>query len=106
MGYVYLIHDSGNNYYKIGVTKTSIKKRMKKLQTGNPTELTLCSYVETTYPYRLENMLHIYFKSKNILNEWFALDELDIHNFHVTCKQMLSVIESLKDNPFFSKNLH
>ena len=40
-GYVYLIADRNNNTYKIGVTKSDPIKRLKKLQTGNSSELEL-----------------------------------------------------------------
>ena len=57
MGYVYLIEDTDNNRYKIGVTK-DLDKRLRNLQTGNSNQLKfLCAY-KTNYPYRLESMLH------------------------------------------------
>ena len=104
-GYVYLICDSANELYKIGVTKGDIQKRMKKLQTGNATELFLVNYHETNYPYRIESMLHNHFKSQNVLNEWFELSKEDILGFTKLCNDMEKRIEALKDNPFFSKNL-
>jgi len=63
MGYVYLIEDSNNNCYKIGVTKGEPEKRLKKLQTGNPSKLELKYLYECEYPYRLESMLHSHYKS-------------------------------------------
>ncbi len=53
----------------------------------------------------MENMLHNHFKSKNVLNEWFALSKEDITNFAKLCDNIESTINALKDNPFFSKNL-
>lgn len=105
-GYVYLICDSANELYKIGVTKGDIQKRLKKLQTGNATELFLINYHESQYPYRVESMLHNHFRTQNVLNEWFELSKEDIINFKNTCNKMEETIECLKDNPFFSKNLH
>ena len=105
-GYVYLICDNANELYKIGVTKSDIEKRLKKLQTGNATELFLVNYHESNYPYRIESMLHNHFKSQNVLNEWFELSHDDIINFKNLCNKMEETIKCLKDNPFFTKNLH
>ena len=105
-GYIYLICDNANELYKIGVTKGKIEKRLKKLQTGNATELFLSSYHETDYPFRIETMLHNHFRNKNVLNEWFELSPEDVFNFRKTCRIMEERIEILKANPFFSKNLH
>lgn len=104
-GFVYLICDSTNDLYKIGVTKSNVEKRLKKLQTGNATELILTNYHETNYPFRVEKMLHNHFRAKNVLNEWFALSFDDVTHFKSTCLEMETRISALKDNPFFSKDL-
>ena len=67
MGYIYLIEDRNNNTYKIGVTKRDPEKRLKKLQTGNSSELKI------KYLYK--------------------------------CVEFSNIIDSLKDNPFFTKGL-
>ena len=103
MGYVYLIEDSNNNCYKIGVTKGEPEKRLKKLQTGNPSKLELKYLYECEYPYRLESMLHTLYKSYNELNEWFSLE--NPNDFLNKCAELNNVINSLKNNPFFSKGL-
>lgn len=104
-GSVYLIHDCANDLYKIGATKSDVGKRLKKLQTGNATELTLRAHHDTDYPFRVEKMLHNYFKNKNVLNEWFDLSLEDVAGFKSTCAEMEERIEILKENPFFSKDL-
>lgn len=105
MGYVYLIQDSSNNVYKIGVTRVMDGNRLKKLQTGNSTQLYLLFYYQTQYPFRLETMLHNKYKEYNVLNEWYELPEEDVRNFLNTCSDMDEIIKSLKDNPFFNKKL-
>ena len=105
MGYVYLICDPETDKFKIGVTRENIKERMKKLQTGNSTELFIFTYYECKYPFRLEKMLHNKFKEKKVLNEWFNLDKEDIFNFKKICKQQDEVIDLLLANPFFSKDI-
>lgn len=103
MGYVYLIEDRNNNCFKIGVTKGDPEKRLKKLQTGNPSKLELKYLYECEYPYRLESMLHTHYKSYNELNEWFSLE--NPNDFLNKCVELNNVINSLKNNPFFSKGL-
>lgn len=104
-GYVYLICDPANTTFKIGVTRDLKSQRMKKLQTGNSTELFICSMYKTNYPFRMETMLHSKYKSKNEMNEWFNLDAYEVSHFNDTCKEIENTIECLLDNPFFSKNL-
>ena len=101
MGYVYLIEDRNNNCFKIGVTKGDPNKRLKKLQTGNPSKLELKYLYECEYPYRLESMLHTHYKSYNELNEWFSLE--NPNEFINKCVELNNVINSLKYNPFFYK---
>lgn len=105
MGYVYLIYDENNNVYKIGVTRKSNETRVKKMQTGNPTQLRVLLMYECKYPFRLETMLHNIYKSKNVLNEWFELTNEEVINFKDTCDRINNQISILETNPFFSKNL-
>jgi hypothetical protein len=103
MGYVYLIGEENNeNKYKIGSTKCSdINKRLKQLQTGNSNQLFIKEYYETTKPFKLETMLHNKFKYKNVIGEWFELDENDIENFKQECEKYQNIINTLKENPYF-----
>ena len=50
-GYVYLICDPANTTFKIGVTRDLKSQRIKKLQTGNSTELFISSIYKTKYPF-------------------------------------------------------
>lgn len=47
MGYVYLICDPATDRFKIGVTRDLKSNRLKKLQTGNSTELFIRDIYET-----------------------------------------------------------
>lgn len=100
-GYVYLICDPQSDCYKIGVTRGSIDKRIKKLQTGNCNELHIVSYFNYEKPFLLERMLHSKYKLKNKLNEWYSLESKDVLEFTNTCNELVKVIDCLKDNPFF-----
>lgn len=105
MGYVYLIKDPSNQTYKIGVTRVMDGKRLKKLQTGNSNQLQLLFYYYTIYPFRLESMLHKKYQSYKVLNEWYDLPPDDVKNFLNICSDIEGLINSLKNNPYFSKNL-
>lgn len=105
-GIVYLICDPANDLYKIGVTKRLKEKRLKQLQTGNGNELHMLCTHKTKFPYRIESMLHNHFTLKNKLNEWYELNSEDVFSFIPLCLQFERIINSLKDNPFFNKNLH
>lgn len=104
-GLVYLICDVDKNLYKIGVTTGSIEKRMKKLQTGNGTELLLVNYYECDYPFKIEKMMHNHFHNKKTLNEWFALSDEEALSFIQICEEKNNIINCLMDNPFFVKTL-
>lgn len=105
MGFVYLIEDPSNLTYKIGVTRKNDKNRLKRLQTGNSTQLELISIYETQYPFRMESILHNRFQHKRVLNEWYELDVDEVDKFPDTCKEIDDIIILMKDNPFFGKNL-
>ena len=101
MGFVYLIKEESNeNKYKIGMTNKTLEQRMNSLQTGNPNKLTLINYHESKNPKAVEKTLHNFFRHKNILREWFDLDEDDINKFKPICEQVESNIQSLLDNPY------
>lgn len=104
-GYVYLIGDTDNGHYKIGVTKKEVEKRLKRLQTGNSNSLSIISTFYYSYPFRLETMLHNFFREKRINGEWFILDNDDIFNFNSICVTLSERINGLLENPFFSKNI-
>lgn len=104
-GFVYLIYDEERDLYKIGVTKNSVEKRLKKLQTGNATKLAIKDTHHTDYIYRIESMLHNHFSSKCVLNEWFDLSLEEVKDFSALCNHFEETIRVLSDNPFFAKNL-
>ncbi len=102
-GYVYLIEEINNNgKYKIGSTrKLNVEKRIKELQTGNPNKLLLKYSFKTNNPFKLENMLHKYYKNVHKNGEWFELTNEEVSNFQSVCEKYQHIIDSLKDNPFF-----
>lgn len=104
MGYVYLLGDwEKEGCYKIGVTRGSVEKRIKKLQTGNSGEIYLVSKYETAHPFLMENMLHTWFQGKRIKNEWFELSPSEVIDFQKSCEEVEGIIEAMEDNYFFKK---
>ena len=103
-GYVYLIADNlKENIYKIGVTRGSIEKRIKKLQTGNAGELYMCRYYKTKCPFYIEKHLHLHFFSKKVVNEWFELSTEDVLDFNKRCRDIEDTYDALQTNYFFNK---
>ena len=102
MAWVYIIGTNElDNHYKIGITTGKLENRLKKLQTGNSAELYFRKTFQTNTPFKLELMLHNHYHDKNIMNEWFYLDEEAVADFVNQCKRLQENIDSLKENPFF-----
>lgn len=104
-GIVYLLNDRINDVYKIGVTRGTAEDRIKKLQTGNANEIRLVKVHKTKYPFFIEKKLHLKFAGNNVMNEWYYLTHEDVDNFEEYCGKEENIIEAMKDNPFFTKNL-
>ena len=103
-GFIYLICDYTRDYtYKIGVATGTVEKRIKELQTGNSGELIPLKTYWSEDPFYLETQLHLYFRSKKIMNEWFELTDDDVKKFLDVCKMIENNAKALEDNPFFRK---
>ena len=106
-GYVYLIVEwdkiEKNSYpSKIGVTKGSIENRIKKLQTGNCSNLHMLNFFKSEYPFKLEKMLHRHYQPYRNNGEWFTLTEECVVNFNKTCQEKENIINLLlNENPFY-----
>lgn len=103
MGFVYLIGMKNQpNKFKIGSTRRKdINDRLKQLQTGNAEELYIKDFFETEKPFKLEQMLHNKYKSERLIGEWFEMSSAMTDTFHAVCENYQSIINSLKQNPFF-----
>lgn len=85
--HVYLMYDSSNNYYKIGISNKP-EYRERTLQGEKPTIELICS---KDFPNRgiaasIENALHTNFSSKRIRGEWFELEQSDVVDIISTLK--------------------
>lgn len=106
MAFVYLMCDSGqNNCFKIGVTRGSVEKRVKKLQTGNGEEIFLVDYFETEHPFFVERMMHQRYFAEKKLNEWFTLTSEEISRFKDDCLEFDRMADDLKDNIFLKSKI-
>ncbi len=103
---VYFITDS--NYTKIGSTLDS-SKRLKQLQTGNPSQLQIVFEIQGGYIE--EKYLHNYFKEYRIgTSEWFKLPSLVTKEFVENIAKEIAVVEkeikSIKVPPVRSKSIN
>lgn len=85
--YVYLMHDTSNGFYKIGISNNP-EYRESTLQGEKPTIEKIC---DKKYPSRkiasaIESSLHKVFESKRIRGEWFRLDSIDVWQISETLK--------------------
>ena len=84
------------------VTYSVNGQEVKKLQTGNGSEITIVKEYETKYARKIESWLHKRYYSKRLVGEWFKLDDDDINDFIDTCKKIEStIILLIETNPFY-----
>jgi hypothetical protein len=73
-GYVYIIQQKDvPDLFKIGKTKRDPKRRLKELQTGNPTELVIVYTIQSKNMHKLESSLHKKYEHSRVHGEWFRL---------------------------------
>lgn len=77
--FVYLMHDTTNDFYKIGISNNP-GYREKTLQSEKPTIEMICckEYPIRTIAEAFEAALHKTFADKRIRGEWFSLTQTDI----------------------------
>ena len=105
MGFVYLLEFANEDgiIYKIGFTRGSIKKRIEKLQTGNPYEIKELYSFPTKYNQKLEKTIHRYFNHCKLKGEWFSLDIKEVTNFISICEKFENNFDLMKDNYFLNR---
>jgi len=103
MNIIYLLEcvNDDQTLYKIGYTKNSVKKRIEKLQTGNPHKIKELNSYKSYYGQLLEKTLHKHYSYCKKNGEWFSLDIAEVANFIKTCEKIEKNFDALKDNPFF-----
>jgi len=85
--YVYLMVDTTNGYYKIGISNKP-EYREGTLQSEKPTIELLCAkkFPSRTIAKAFESALHSTYESKHLRGEWFQLDARDIIELTETLK--------------------
>ncbi len=85
--YVYLMIDTANGYYKIGISNHP-EYREGTLQSEKPTIELVCArqYPSRTIASAIESALHIAFGEKRLRGEWFELNENDVNDIIQTLK--------------------
>ena len=97
MSYIYLIKNSEETYYKIGVGKTP-NKRLSQLQTGNSAKLELIEVYKTEIPYKVEGVLHRRFSHFKKEGEWFDFSIKVEREFITNCQKIESSLKFLNEN--------
>lgn len=85
--FVYLMHDTSNGYYKIGISN-SPEYRERTLQSEKPTIEMIAS---KKFPIRkiaesIEKALHDTYSEKRLRGEWFELDAKDVEHIKETLR--------------------
>lgn len=85
--FVYLMHDTSNGYYKIGISN-SPEYRERTLQSEKPTIEMIAS---KKFPIRkiaesIEKALHSAYSEKRLRGEWFKLNDNDVEHIKETLK--------------------
>jgi hypothetical protein len=82
--FVYLIFNEDTGQYKIGVSKNP-ERRLREEQTASPGRLAIHSRWQSKYPYKVETLLHAYFREDHAAGEWFNLGIDAVERFQARC---------------------
>lgn len=74
VGIIYVIGETGTNFYKIGRTN-NINLRLMELQVGNPRELFIDRYFNTDVALLMEAIVHAHLSMYRIRGEWFNMSK-------------------------------
>ena len=72
-GFVYIIKDNSNSYYKIGKT-VDLSRRLQQLRCGNA-NIEMYYYLQSPYYGRIETLLHRENEDVCIQGEWFDIED-------------------------------
>lgn len=103
---IYLIQESENNYFKIGVSK-NISQRIKQLQTGSAGSIKVLNTFKSEFAHKIEKSLHRKYNAYNIKGEWFDLPESAIESFISDCSMYNKAFNSiLNESTLYYKDEH
>jgi len=95
--YVYLIQSLEDGYYKIGVSKHP-NKRIKELNTGNPSPLKLIETYQSKFAEKIERTLQRRYTHLRKEGEWFDMSISNEVSFRQECQKIEETIDFLKKN--------
>lgn len=98
---IYLIESyiEGFTLYKIGYTRSmTAKHRIKQLQTGNPSTLSIVDEFHTEHGMKVERTLHRQFAGFNIRDEWYDMPVESIKEFQGICQKIEDNLNIIKNN--------
>ncbi len=106
MKQVYLIQSLEDSTFKIGTSKHP-EKRLKQIQTGNPTKLKLFDTYESEIAVKIETALHHLLSHYKREGEWFEIPLNEAIKFKEKCSKIENNFKYLleNNNPFISKHL-
>ena len=75
-GKLYILVDERQGAFKVGITRRTVEKRVKDLQTALASDIKVFLSVDSLNPEKIEELLHGFLssKGKHINREWFKLD--------------------------------
>jgi len=101
-GFIYLFESTSEHdtKYKIGFSrnKSTLKKRVQALQTGNPNKIKIVNFFNTKWGRKVETTLHHIYSYKRLEGEWFNLELYDITNFVESCEKIEKNFDILKEH--------
>ena len=94
MNYIYLIKNSEDSRYKIGVSENP-ERRIKELNTGGSSEFLLINKFESEYAYKIEGTLHRTYSYLRKHGEWFDFSIKEDNDFIKNCINIENRIKTL-----------
>jgi len=73
-----------NDMVKIGRTR-NIQRRLRELQTGNPSPLIILCMVDKHVAQNYEYILHVEFAARRVMGEWFRFEPGELHLVYSKC---------------------
>ena len=70
-GLVYCLECEG--FYKFGITRSAMKRRMNAMRTGNPFPINIVWEATSNDAAKYERMLHDQIKDNNVRGEWYDI---------------------------------
>jgi hypothetical protein len=74
---VYFVLDTNTSHVKIG-RGSDVRRRVRNLQTGNPSPLQLMGWIEVENDNEVERRLHARYQEQRGIGEWFSIGPTEV----------------------------